>query len=319
MVNLTAATDPASAETAEKITEPAANPSVFSLEGIYGLVENTLLSGWTAFIEHIPLLVAALVVLMLAWLISIGSRRLLDKALKRSHTRASLRLLSTRLLGIVIWIVGFMMAAVIVFPEVTPASLFGAMGVASLAIGFAFKDIFENFFAGILLLWKFPFENGDFIECEGIEGQVEDITIRMTQIRKVSGELVVVPNSMLFTNPVDVVTNRPKRRITIMAGIAYDESLEEAIPLIEDTLKKCETVADAYPVQIFANGFGASSMDIEVTWWADPKPVDVRRSRSEVVRAVKLALDNAGIEIPFPYRTLTFKEPLPTRVVSDDE
>ena len=64
------------------------------------------------------------------------------------------------------------------------------------------------------------------------------------------------------------------------------------------------------PVQIFAREFNSSSIDFEVTWWTGSKPVDERRSRDEVVAAVKRALDEAGIEIPFPYRTLTFKEPL---------
>ena len=75
-------------------------------------------------------------------------------------------------------------------------------------------------------------------------------------------------------------------------------------------------------MQVFPQAFGASSMDIEVAWWADPTPLDIRRSRAEVVIAIKEALDNAGIEIPFPYRTLTFSEPLRTRMenaAADDD
>jgi small-conductance mechanosensitive channel len=71
-------------------------------------------------------------------------------------------------------------------------------------------------------------------------------------------------------------------------------------------------------VQIFAQAFGASSIDFEVTWWTGSSPLEIRQSRDQVVAAVKRALDEAGIEIPFPYRTLTFKEPLET-VVSKDE
>ena len=68
-------------------------------------------------------------------------------------------------------------------------------------------------------------------------------------------------------------------------------------------------------IQIFPHAFGASSIDIEVAWWTDPLPVDIRRSRGEVITAIKRALDNAGIEIPFPYRTLTFKETMKMDVV----
>ena len=177
-------------------------------------------------------------------------------------------------------------------------------------MGLAFKDIFENFFAGILLLWRFPFENGDFIECEGLLGKVEDVQLRMTLIRKTSGELIVVPNSFLFKHPVDVLTDRPKRRLTVLAGVAYGEDVAQSVAVIEKAVRGCQTVAGDWPVEIFPQGFGASSIDIEVTWWTDPTPLDFRKSRGEVVTAVKKALDEAGIEIPFPYRTLTFKEPL---------
>ena len=204
-----------------------------------------------------------------------------------------------------------MLAAIVVFPGLSPAKALGGLGLLSVAVGFVFKDIFENFFAGMLMLWKYPFESGDFIESGDVMGRVEEINVRMTTIRKVSGELLLVPNSVLFQNPTQVLTDRPKRRVTIMTGVAYDEDLSAAIAVIEKAVNTCDNVMTAEPVQIFANGFGASSMDIEVTWWSDPTPLGVRRSRHEVVTAVKAALDKAGIEIPFPYRTLTFKEPLP--------
>jgi len=205
----------------------------------------------------------------------------------------------------------------VVFPGLTPSKALGALGIASVAIGFAFKDIFENFFAGILLLWRFPFEEGDFIKCQDITGQVEDVSIRMTKIRRVSGELAVVPNSMLFKNPVEVITNRNRRRIAIVTGIAYGEDIEHAVSVIGDALNNCKTVDKDEEIQIFPKEFGSSSIDIEVAWWTDPKPVDVRRSRAEVVAAVKKSLDEAAIEIPFPYRTLTFKNPLETRSIRE--
>ncbi len=223
--------------------------------------------------------------------------------------RESLKDLVLRFISMAIWTLGILFAAMILFPGLTPSKALGALGLVSIAVGLAFKDIFENFFAGILLLWRFPFEKGDFIECEGLEGRIEEIMIRMSMIRKTTGELVVLPNSFLFKNPVDVLTNKPHRRITVQVGIAYDEEVEPALAVIEEAVKSCETVLNDMPIQIWPVGFGASSIDIDMTWWAEPTPVDQRRSRGEVVTAVKSALDKAGIEIPYPYRTLTMKEP----------
>ncbi len=273
-------------------------------------VNETLMSIWATFVERIPFIVAGLIVLLLTWLVTVLVANAINRVLKRSDLRTSLKELVIRFASIGIWILGFLVAAMIVFPGLTPAKALGGLGLVSIAVGFAFKDIFENFFAGILLLWRFPFENGDFIECEGITGEVRDVYLRMTQVRQTSGELVVLPNSFLFKNPVKVLTNLPKRRVTIIAGVAYGEDVATAVQVIQEAVDACETVDPARPVQIFPQGFGASSIDIEVTWWTDPKPVDIRRSRGEIVTAVKKALDEAGIEIPFPYRTLTFKEPL---------
>ncbi|WP_233520494.1 mechanosensitive ion channel family protein [Flocculibacter collagenilyticus] len=274
-------------------------------------LEQTVIGILHDFISHIPYIIAGLVVLMFTALFSFLIGKFVHKMAGRSDMRNSLRELLQRLTRITVWGFGFLLTAMVIFPGLTPAKALGGLGLASVAIGFAFKEIFENFFAGILLLWKYPFEKGDFIECEGIMGKVEDISVRMSQVRKTDGQLVVMPNSFLFKNPVYVLTNKTIRRITIMTGVAYDEDANAAIPVIEKAVKSCETVKTDQPVEVFLHAFGASSIDIEVAWWATPTPLGYRKSKSEVVGAIKAALDEAGIEIPFPYRTLTFKEPLP--------
>ncbi len=279
-------------------------------------IRDTVLGVWSDFVHHVPFLVGGVVVLLLTWLAAYLAVRVGHRALARSRTRESLKDLIVRLLVICVWTAGLLLTAMVVFPGVTPAKALGALGLVSIAVGFAFKDIFENFFAGILLLWNFPFEKGDYLECEGVMGEVISIDIRMTQIRKPTGELVVLPNSFLFKNPVDILTDRKYRRVSIIAGIAYGEDVDQAVAVITEAVSGCQSILDDRPIQVFPQGFGSSSIDIEVTWWTGSKPVDLRRSRGEVVTAIKRALDSAGIEIPFPYRTLTFKEPLQTRMMN---
>ncbi len=263
-----------------------------------------------AFVAHLPLIIAGLVVLLLAWGVVAVFRRFSNRLLARTELRGSLRDLIERVAVIALWTLGLMLAAMVVFPGLTPTRALGALGLASVAVGFAFKDIFENFFAGILILWRFPFERGDFIECETIVGRVEDVTIRMTQLRRPSGELLVLPNSILFKSPVEILTSDRTRRVDILSGVAYGEDVSRSVEVITEAVKGCDTVDRDRDVEVFPQAFGASSIDIEVAWWCDSTPLGVRRSRGEVVTAIKRALDEAGIEIPFPYRTLTFKEPL---------
>ncbi len=273
-------------------------------------LQETIAGIWKNFVEHTPYLIAGVLVLFLTWGVANLFSNLGNRLFDSRKIRRSLRDLIIRLITIAIWICGILLAAMIWFPGLTPTKALGGLGIISIAVGFAFQDIFANFFAGILLLWRFPFENGDFIECQGITGKVISINIRMTEIRLTTGELVLVPNSTLFKNPVNVLTNRPHRRVTVMTGVAYGEDVATAVEVIEKAVKDCKTVAQSEPVEIFPQAFGASSIDIEVTWWTGSMPVDIRRSRGEVITAVKKALDEAGIEIPFPYRTLTFKQPL---------
>lgn len=302
---------------AQEDVDQEISPPVFSVEVAGKTLRETVLNIWYDFIAHTPYIVVAIIVLLLTGLCSMLISKLIGNMTSRSKMRGSLRELFQRIVRIIVWMLGILLAAMVVFPGLTPAKALGGLGLASVAIGFAFKEIFENFFAGILLLWKYPFEKGDFIECEDILGRVENISVRMTELRQPDGELVVVPNSFLFKNPVFVLTHERSRRMQIMTGVAYSEDARAALHIIKEAVESCRLVVKEKDVEVFLNGFGSSSIDIEVTWWADPTPLGERKSRSEVVGAIKQALDDAGIEIPFPYRTLTFKQPLPVRSVEN--
>ena len=271
---------------------------------------------WHGLLQLLPNFVIALVVIVLTALLARLSWRIARSLGQRAKLRASLRSLLGQLVYLGIWVVGGLIAVTVIFPSITPAKLIAGLGISSIAIGFAFKDIAENFVAGVLILWKFPVEIGDYIEVDGIEGTIEEITIRMTLLRQVDGDLVAVPNATLFKNPVNNYTNWADKRVTVMCGIAYGESVGAAREVIRAAVEGCKTVRTTggrhnRPIQIFAKEFGDSSINFEVTWWTGSRPVEIRMSRDEVIEAVKGALDEAGIEIPFPYRTLTFKEPLP--------
>ncbi len=270
------------------------------------------LAGYAAgFWRAIPGVLAAIVFLLLVLGFSKLLQIVLPRALRRARLRGALVDVIMMLAIVSLWLFGGLIALTLAFPTITPGRALTALGIGGVAIGFAFKDVFENFLAGILVLIREPFRKEDFIECEGIEGQVETITIRDTHIRQTDGQLVVVPNGFLFKNPVVIRTANELRRTTIICGVAYGEDVDKARAVIEDAVKRVDSVRDdVRDVQIFAQEFADSSINFEVTWWTGSRPIDIRSSRDKVVAAVKAALDDAGIEIPFPYRTLTFKEPL---------
>ncbi len=275
-------------------------------------VLHALLEIWHGVLDHLPMVVIGIIVILITGLAARWTFTLIRKVIGQTRIRASLRDLFAQLAYIAIWITGILAAAMVVFPGFSFSQILATAGLASIALGFAFKDIFENFFAGILILWRFPFEIGDFIEIEGVEGvegKVEDIWIRMTLIRRVTGELVCVPNATIFNNPVNILTNHRHRRQAIIAGVAYGEDVDESREVIRKAVEACQTVdTELHPVQVFAQEFASSSINFEVAWWTGSTPVRMRESRDEVIGAIKRAMDNAGIEIPYPYRTLVFSK-----------
>jgi small-conductance mechanosensitive channel len=266
----------------------------------------------------LPQLGIALAVVLLTALVAAIVRAVSRRILRRARLRESLKRLLVILSSLATWTVGLMFAALIAFPNLTPTKMLAGLGIGSVAIGFAFKDIFENFLAGIIILLRREMRIGDYVECEAMEGQVEEILVRETHIRQTDGQLVIVPNSMLFKNPLTIRTDLDERRTTIICGVAYGEDVDQAREVMLGALERCSTViGHDRPIQVFAQEFASSSINFEVTWWTRSSPADIRRSRDEVVAAIKRALDDAGIEIPFPYRTLTFGDSL--RVLQANE
>ena len=266
---------------------------------------NEMVAG---FVRVLPQLGIALIVLLITWIIAKTARRLLNRMLRRADLRRTLINLFETLLGVLVWTIGLLIAATIVFPGVTPANLLALLGLGSVAIGFAFKDIFENFLAGILIMLRKKVNIGDVIECEAVEGRVEQITLRDTYLRHLSNELVLVPNAYLFKNPLKILTDAPLRRYEVEVGVAYDVDLDKAAEVISSAVAKVEVVDTKRSVEVFATEFGDSSINFMVRWWAGSTPVEAHASRDQVVRAIKRALGVAGMEIPFPQRTLWFRD-----------
>ncbi|MEM1423339.1 MAG: mechanosensitive ion channel family protein [Planctomycetota bacterium] len=262
------------------------------------------------FLGHLPLLVAGLLILLVTFVLAWIARRIAWRLLVRVRVKRSLKTLVVRFVSLGVWFLGVLLAAMVTFPGISPADALAGLGIGSIAVGLAFRDIFENFFAGVLILWRFPFENGDWIACKGITGRVVDVTVRNTTLKTTEGELVLIPNVDLYKNPVDVLTHDDSRRTEIAVGVAYDTDLSVARDTIAKALSSCKSINASKDTHVLASAFGPSSIDFDVVWWTDPTPMAMRESRDEVTHAIKRALDDANITIPFPQRTLSFLEPL---------
>ena len=261
------------------------------------------------FIVRLPYFMVAIVVLLVFWLLSLIFKSVVSKLLSKSHTHRNLVRVFQRIGGALIFFIGLMMAMVIAIPGFTPAKLVGALGIGSVAIGFAFKDIFQNLLSGILLLLSEPFRIGDQIVSGEFEGTVEDIKVRATTIRTYDGRQVVIPNSQLYTSALTVNTAYKRRRLELTVGIGYEDDIRKAKEVILQALEKAETVSKLAEPSVVATEFGASSIDLKVRWFInDGTQANKVASIHEVIVEIKDQLDAAGVNIPFPIRTLDFSD-----------
>ena len=258
----------------------------------------------------LPNLAVALVVMFVTWIVAKFAVRIAKGLTGKSHMRESLQQLVETLVRLGIWIAGIVLALVIAIPGFTPAGLIAGLGIGALAIGFAFQDIFENFLAGVLIMLREKMRIGDLIECEGVLGKVERITLRETYIRQLSNELTIMPNSMLFKNAVQILTDDTVRRNDVVVGVAYDTDLELAQKTIAEAMETVDAIVKDRPIVVYAQEFGGSSIDFLVQWYAQSASRDLRQTKSEAIKAIKKHLDAAGIDIPFPIQTNYFPEPL---------
>ncbi|WP_374405766.1 mechanosensitive ion channel family protein [Pelagerythrobacter sp.] len=283
-----------------------------------GILERQLMGMGRTAIEMLPSLAIGVVLLFVTAMVARGAVKLTGGLTGRSHIRNDLKELIQTLTKLLVWIIGVLLVMTIVVPGFTFGGMVAGLGIGALAIGFAFQDIFENFLAGVLIMLREKMHIGDTIEAEGVDGTVEKITLRETHVRQFSGELTILPNSMIFKNAVKIVTDPGTRRFQLMVGVSYDADLAQSQQVIRDAVASVDGLMEDKGVDVFAREFGASSIDFLVRWWVDTRQNSLFTVHNDVVFAIKQALDAAEIEIPYPYVTHTFAQDVPIAATKTD-
>lgn len=290
-----------------------ASPAPVQRDFDQNLLWNTLHNLWVGFLGQLPYIVIGLIVFVAFLVVARVLKRTVRAAGERTRLDLTLADLLGRLASFVITVLGLFVAAVIIFPAFKPGDLITGLGITSVAIGFAFKDVLQNFFAGILILWRRPFIVGDQIRAREYEGTVEEITVRSTRLRTYDGERAVLPNGDVYTHAVLVRTAYDKRRVKFTVGIGYPDSIEEARSTIKRVLTETEGVlADPAP-WIYVTELAPSSVNFTVYFWVQSEQAKVLEVSDRVATGIKLALDRAGIDMPFPHRVILFQNVTGTR------
>lgn len=261
------------------------------------------------FIVLLPNMVLALIVFAIFFFVGRAIKRVVRRVTRNHRQARNLGLVLGRLAQGITILIGLFVALSIVIPTFRAGDLVQLLGISGVAIGFAFRDILQNFLAGILILLTEPFQIEDQIVFKNFEGTVENIETRATTIRTYDGRRIVIPNAELFTNAVTVNTAFDNRRMEYDVGIGYGDDLDRAKQLMLEAIHSVDEVLNDPTPDVLLLELAGSSVNIRARWWiAPPRRIDALRSRDKVLSAIKEKLTANGIDLPFPTQQILFHD-----------
>jgi small-conductance mechanosensitive channel len=277
-------------------------------EGQWDVVVGKLADLWTDFLAFLPLLGVAFVVFVLfVWLGRVAGRW--ERPYRRlSRNRFVQDLLRQGARSAVLFL-GVLVALEILGATGAAAAVLGTAGVLGLAVGFAFKDLVENYIAGVLLSLRQPFEPNDHVVIDGREGKVLRLTSRAAILMTLDGNHLRIPNAAVFKGVILNYSRNPRRRFEFAVGVGSGEDLGAALRLGIETLAGVPGVlADPEPwAQIEA--LGDSSVTVRFYAWIDQRESSFPHVRTEALRRVKEALEGAGMDLPEPIYRVRMEAP----------
>lgn len=285
--------------TAADLDGPAADTVAVSLADATGEAIGTVQGFVDGFYAALPRLAVAVLVFAVFWLVAKGIRDVVHRVTPGPRD-SSIGIVLGRLAYAGILLIGMLVALVVIVPTFTVGGLVGALGIGGVAIGFAFQDIFQNLLAGILILIRQPFREGDEITSGDFTGTVESIETRATFIRTYDGRRVIVPNATIYSDPVTVITAYDMIRSQYDVGIGYGDDIDTAKRIALETVKGIEGILKDPAPDVLTWDLAGSSVNLRVRWWSHPTRKRVVHLRDEVLRRVSGALLAEGIDLPFP-------------------
>jgi small-conductance mechanosensitive channel len=262
------------------------------------------------FLALLPNIGLALIVFLIFFVVARVIKQVVKRFTRNRRHARNLGLVLGRLAQGAIVLAGLFVSLSIVIPSLRAGDLVQLLGISGVAIGFAFRDILQNFLAGILILLTEPFQINDQIVFKNFEGTVENIETRATTIRTYDGRRIVIPNSELFTNSVTVNTAFDNRRIEYDVGIGYGDDLAQAKALMLEAINSVDEVLKDPAPDVLVLELAESTINIRARWWIKPpRRIDDLTSRDRVLSAMKqkLYVEN-GIDLPYPTRQILFHD-----------
>ncbi|MBK8582938.1 MAG: mechanosensitive ion channel family protein [Flavobacteriales bacterium] len=272
------------------------------LEDAAGTLVQAFQKSWYAFLDQVPEILLAILIVAVGLLVSNKLAGFGRKVIERKSQDPLMTNFLTKTIKLVLGVIVVMFAMRVAGLDGIATGLLTAAGASAVIIGFAFKDIGENFISGVILSFNRPFNLNDTVEVGDIFGKVTAMEFRYTKLKTFDGRDVYIPNSDVVKKPVFNYTEDGFYRVEFMAGIAYEDKIDDARDLIMKTVRGCEGVVedDAHEVFVAVDELAVSTVNLKVRFWVETKDYRKRSLmiRGRVITEVKQALETNGFSLP---------------------
>lgn len=247
--------------------------------------------------------VGAVLVLFSAWVLSCWASRVADRTLGRLRIDETLRRFASRLARWAVTLAGVVICLNIFGVESTSGAALVAS--AGLAIGLAFQGTLSNFAAGVMLLVFRPYKVGDVIAVGGQKGKVDEVALFTTSLDTPDNRRIILPNSQVFGAVIENVSHHTSRRVDVPVGVSYTADVDHTRRVLTDAAHQVSCCLSEPPAEVVLGELGDSAVNWTIRIWVASQ--DYWQARQELIRAIKLSLDRAEIQIPFPQLDLNVR------------
>lgn len=266
-------------------------------------------------VRELPLLVLALLLLAATWGLTKWTAHSASSLFGRRLDSQLLRDVAARVVAVPVFLFGLYLVLRVSGLTRLAMTVVGGTGVLAIVIGFAFRDIAENFLASVFISIQRPFARGDLIEVAGYKGYVQSVNTRSTLLMTLEGNHVQIPNSTIFKNTITNFTANPNARFDFSVGIGYEDSISTAQSVALNVMRDHPAIINDPEPLVLVESLGAATVNLRIYVWVDTSQYSQLKVRSAVIRLTKRAFEQAGISMPDEAREVVFPAGVPVRMV----
>ena len=296
--------------TAVKVVENAAEIPSVTYQSVNNLAETM--------IAYSPKILAGVLVLAIFWIAGKILKFIFLAGSKKANVDSRLRVLISRLLILAVYILGVFTALTVVIPNFTFGDLIAGLGFTSFIIGFATKDILNNFLSGIMVLWQQPFKVGDYIFVGDNQGAVEHIGVRATRLRMDDGERILIPNGEMYSSSLIIREAGTQRRMNLKISTSYKADIKETKAIIQKVLFEAEGVDNSPNPDVYVTDLASDGVNLSVYFWIDTDENSPIKVFDNITTDIKESLNNSGITL-YPPTVAVLKEKENLQLINEEE